>query len=606
MILLLACGGGGGGGNGAGTAAAITLQPESQVVTVGQGASFRAAATGNPAPALQWESSTDGVSWQVVPGATTGTCSITTTVADDGLRYRMKASNASGTVYTATASLQVLATTQAVTGWGLVQGLGYDGGIKFLGIPYAKPPVGALRWKAPEDPAAWSGLLNTQTFRDRCPQMLFQQGDTTGTLEGDEDCLYLNVWTPDLSNPSLPVLVFLHGGAHQQGAPDETAQGVQLYDGARLARLGPAVVVTPEFRVGPLGYLVHPGLDAESASNRSGNFGVLDQIKALQWVHDNIAHFGGDPSKVLVFGQSAGAVDAGNLLLAPGAAGLFQRVAMESGMPVLKDYAQASSEGMAWADGLGVTGTDSEKVAQLRALPAATLVATETNPLAGGFVQQAWQPTLDGVTFPLGPDAAFAAGQFNQVPVLLGSTAAEMSLTAPATVTPTQVSLLLALMVPAAYRDQAAALYPGGSSNDEAREAYIQILTDAQFTAGVRRTARALSAWSGSPVYRYFFTHTQAGSYAGLEAYHGIDLFYVFNTLDDTAYASLGLKTAADQGVEDALRSAWVSFASTGQPPAAWPALGGDTDRYMEVGDALDGTQAGVRTEKCDLWDALR
>ncbi|MBP1628237.1 MAG: Carboxylesterase [Holophagaceae bacterium] len=608
--LAVACGGGGSSPSN-GTAPQITQQPSPATVSLGQSASFMAAASGDPVPVLQWQSSADGAEWSTVVGATAGTLSTAATTAqEDGRSYRMLAVNAAGTATSQAASLRVLAAGQAVTAQGVVAGNTYSGGQEFLGIPYAKPPVGGLRWKAPQTPESWTGALAATAFRPRCPQLLFQQGQETGAYVGDEDCLYLNVWTPSLSTPTLPVLVFLHGGAHQQGAPDETGQGVQLYNGRRMAATGGAVVVTPEFRVGPLGYLVHPGLDAEGTSGTSGNYGVLDQIQALRWVRDNIARFGGDPTKVLVFGQSAGAVDAGNLLLAPGAAGLFQRVVMESGMPVLKAYSQASSEGSTWVNALGVSGTDAEKVAQLRALPAATLVATETNPLAGGFVQQVWQPVLDSAVFPSAPEAAFAAGQFNQVPVLLGSTADEMSLSVPATVTPAQVTALLTLAVPSAYRDQAKVLYPAGSTNEEARDTYIQVLTDAQFTAGVRRTARALSAWPGSPVWRYFFTHRQAGAYASLEAYHGIDLFYVFNTLDDTAYATLGVKTTADQVVEDALLRYWVAFADQGVPQVAglpeWPSLGGATDRYLLVGDSLDASSAGVRTDKCDLWDAVR
>ncbi len=597
--------------NAAGAGPAITAQPADAVVTTGQAAVFSAGASGTPAPALQWQTSLDGTVWTDVAGATSETCRFSAvTLADQGRRVRLRATNAGGTATSAAAVLQVLPLGQAVTGAGLVQGQAFTGGYEFLGIPYAAPPVGALRWKAPADPAPWAGLLATQAFKPRCPQLQFPQGSTTGTPLGDEDCLYLNVWTPDVSTPSLPVLVFLHGGAHQQGGPDEEAQGAQLYLGRHLAARGPAVVVTPEFRVGPLGYLVHPGLEAESATATAGNYGVLDQIKALAWVKANIARFGGDPARVLVFGQSAGAVDAGNLLLAPAAAGLFQRVAMESGMPVLGGYAAARTAGSAWASSLSSAATDAGKIAELRALSWQTLVATETNPLAGGIVSQAWQPVQDGTVFPLGADAAFASGAFNKVPVIIGSTADEMSLSAPATVTPAQVDALITAYVPSAYRAQARTLYPAGTTNAEARNAYVQILTDAQFTAGVRRAARAIGAWPASPVWRYFFSHTQAGSYASLGAYHGIDLFYVFNTLEDTTYAKLGLSTAADAGVAQAMLAYWTAFAAQGAPLAsgqpAWPAQQAGQDAYLAIGDTLDGTQVGVRTAQCDFWDALR
>ncbi|HLO68820.1 MAG TPA: carboxylesterase family protein [Holophaga sp.] len=596
--------------NPAGPGLAFTTQPADTTVTVGQTAVFTAEVSGSPT-ALQWQASPDGTAWTDLAGATTATCRLVAVgLADQGRRVRLKASSATGTLLSSTAVLQVLPAGQAVTGKGLVQGAAFTGGYEFLGIPYAAPPVGALRWKAPADPAPWTGLLQTQAFKPRCPQLQFTQGSTTGVPQGDEDCLYLNVWTPDVSTPSLPVLVFLHGGAHQQGGPDETAQGAQLYVGRYLASRGPAVVVTPEFRVGPLGYLVHPGLDAEGASGTSGNYGVLDQIKALTWVRDNIGRFGGDPSKVLVFGQSAGAVDTGNLLLAPAASGLFQRAALLSGMPSLGAYADVRASGVAWAATFTSASTDAAKIAELRTLPWQTLVSTETNALAGGIVNQAWQPALDGVVFPLGPDAAFASGAFNKVPVIIGTTADEMSLSAPATVTPAQVDAFINLTIPAAFRAQARALYPSGTTDAEARAAYVQILTDGQFTAPVRRAARAIGAWPASPVWRHFFSHTQSGAYASLGAYHGIDLFYVFNTLEDTQYARLGLVTAADNLVEGAMLKYWVAFAATGVPQApglpAWPSQQGGQDAYLAFGDVLDATQVGVRTAKCDFWDALR
>jgi para-nitrobenzyl esterase len=589
----------------------IGLDPTDQTVTLGQKASFTASAAGHPAPAFHWQSSPDGSVWADVAGATASIYQTPATSSqDDGTRFRLKATNAAGTATSQAAKLTVLPATNVSTQYGQIQGSAFTGGMAFLGIPYAKPPVGTLRWKAPQEPDVWSGVLATQAFKPACPQMRFQPGQTVGEAVGDEDCLYLNVWTPDMASPSLPVLVFLHGGAHQQGSTNEISQGAEIYNGQRMASLGQAVIVTPEFRVGPLGYLVHPGLDAESAKGTSGNYGVLDQLMALKWVKNNIAKFGGDPTKVMVFGESAGGVDAGNLLVAPQAAGLFQRAAIESAFPLLGAYADASTKGVAWANTFSSAATDAAKIAELRGLDWQTVVSTEENTLAGGVVSQAWQPVLDHQVFPQMPADAIAAGAFNQVPLLIGSNADEMNRTAPAVVTPAQVTALLNAMAPSAYQAQAHALYPSGSTNDEARASYVQILTDSQFTSGVRRAARGMSAWPASPVWRYFFTHTESGAFASTGSFHGLELLYVFNTLGDTTYAGLGLLTAGDQAVENAMLKYWVAFARNGDPNVSgletWPSLNGTQDRYMQIAPVLNGTQSGVRTDKCDFWDTLK
>jgi para-nitrobenzyl esterase len=592
------------------SAPAITLDPVDQTVTLGRQASFEVAASGHPSPALQWQSSPDGSAWTDVAGAGTSTYQTpATTSQDDGTRFRLKAMNTAGTAYSQAAILTVLSATGVNTQYGQIQGNTFSGGLEFLGIPYAKPPVGGLRWKAPQAPDAWSGVLATQAFKPACPQMRFQPGQTVGEAVGDEDCLYLNVWTPSMASPSLPVLVFLHGGAHQQGSTNEVSQGAEIYNGQYMASLGQAVIVTPEFRVGPLGYLVHPGLDAESASGTSGNFGVLDQLMALRWVQNNIAKFGGDPTRVMVFGESAGGVDVGNLLVVPQAAGLFQRAAIESAFPLLGTYADATTKGVAWANTFSSAATDAAKIAELRGLDWQTIVSTEQNTLAGGVVSQDWQPVLDHQLFPQMPGDAIAAGAFHQVPLLIGSNADEMNRTAPAVVTPAQVTAALNAMVPIAYQAQAHALYPSGSTNDEARASYVQILTDSQFTSGVRRAARAVSA-PASPVWRYFFTHTESGAFASTGSFHGLELPYVFNTLGDTTYATLGLLTSGDQAVENAMLKYWVAFARNGDPNGSglenWPSLNGTQDRYMQIAPVLNGTQSGVRTDKCDFWDTLK
>jgi para-nitrobenzyl esterase len=499
--------------------------------------------------------------------------------------------------------------TAVQTRFGWVRGNSYSGGQEFLGIPFARPPVGALRWRPPVDPVPWTSVLATQAFGPACPQKRFSSGDDSGTIDGDEDCLQLNVWTPAARTTPLPVLVFIHGGGQQQGGAGAIQAGTQIYNGRNMAARGHAVVVTVQYRLGPLGFLVHPGLERENASGTSGNYGVMDQIQALKWVQNNIAAFGGDPTRVMVFGQSAGGVNMGNLLTSPVAKGLFQRAGIESAGPVISPYAKARTSGTDYVDGLVASGTDAQKIAALRARDWYELIDSETPPVEGGVVQMNWQPVIDGVVFKTDPATAFASGQFNRVPVLIGSTADEMSLSAPAVVQPARVDLLIAAMVPAPYRDQARQLYPPGSTPEEAKHSYVQILTDAQFTSLTRRTARAVAAQQPDPVWRYLFSHRHAGVLQSRGAYHGIDLFYVFNTWESTPYAQGGAFTPEDAAVQTQMLKRWVNFARTGNPNGrglvTWPRFDGATDCYLEITATPNGSQCGLRTERSDLWDLV-
>ncbi|MBK7970248.1 MAG: carboxylesterase family protein [Bacteroidetes bacterium] len=211
------------------------------------------------------------------------------------------------------------------TQFGQVQG-SLNGTVnQFLGIPFAKPPVDSLRWKAPLNPNPWSGVLVTNNFAPECPQKKFNHGSTADTIIGNEDCLYLNIWSPQLTG-SLPVMVFIHGGGNQQGSAGEVNGGTQMYFGKNMSERGNVIVVTIQYRLGPLGFLVHPGLEPENPNNVSGNYAVLDQILALNWIQNNIAAFGGDPSRVMIFGESAGGLNVGNLLTSPLATGLFREL----------------------------------------------------------------------------------------------------------------------------------------------------------------------------------------------------------------------------------------------------------------------------------------
>ena len=403
-------------------------------------------------------------------------------------------------------------------------------------------------------------------------------------------------------------MVFIHGGGNQQGGASEEGGGTQMYIGKNLSERGNVVVVTIQYRLGPLGFLVHPGLEAENINGVSGNYAAMDQILALNWIHNNISVFGGDPSKVMIFGESAGGVDVGNLLTSPLASGLFQRAAIESAAPSISDYNFTKNRGVSFVDSFISTGTDVQKIAHLRNLSSDSLMYYETSPLSGGAVQLNWSAVVDNVVFTDFPINTFESGNYNKVPLLIGSNAEEMSLSAPPTVTPAMVTALINSKVPAPYQAQAHLLYPSGANNTEARESYVGILTDAQFTSTTKRTAQCVSLNQTQPVWRYFYTHRH--TIAQLEpygSYHGMELFYVFNNWENATLGTGPLFKPQDDSVQQVMLNYWTNFAATGNPNGGtlvtWPQYQSATDCYLEIKATPDGSQCGIRTAESDLWD---
>lgn len=496
------------------------------------------------------------------------------------------------------------------TQFGSIQGAQNGNVIQFLGIPYAKPPMNNLRWKAPENPNNWASTIATTSFAPVCPQKLFQQGDTTSTIVGNEDCLYLNVWTPQVGAGTRPVLVFIHGGGNQQGSANEVNGGTQMYFGKNMAERGDAVIVTIQYRLGPLGFLVHPGLEPENANGTAGNYAVLDQILALKWVQNNIANFGGDPTKVMIFGESAGGINVGNLLTTPLAAGLFKRACIQSAMPVVNDYNDSKTKGINYVADFTTTGNDVQKIAYMRSLPSDSLVKYETSPLSGGAVQLAWQPVIDNLVFSNYPLQTIQSGVYNKVPLIIGSNADEMSLSAPQTVLPAMVTALINASVPAANQATATALYPPGSNTTQAKQSYIGLLTDSQFTATTRRTAQCVSQNQNEPVWRYFFSHKHTlAALANYGSYHGMELFYIFNNWENATAGSGILFKPADDSVQVNMLNYWINFAKTGNPNStdlvAWPQYNATTDCYLEIKATPNGNQCGLRTAQSDLWNDI-
>ncbi len=408
---------------------------------------------------------------------------------------------------------------------------------------------------------------------------------------------------------NLPVMVFIHGGGNQQGGASQEASGTIMYDGKNMAERGNAVVVTIQYRLGPLGFLVHPGLDAENENGVSGNYGILDQILALKWVQKNITAFGGDPNKVMIFGESAGGVDVGDLLVSPLASGLFSRAVIQSAAPVVSLYNDAESKGIEFVDQYEPAGTNAEKITAMRGIPADSLVKSQESPLQGGFVQPNWRPVLDGEVFTDLPMNKVQSGEYNKVPVIIGSNADEVSITAPAVVTPSMLNLLVQTLIPEQYRSQILALYPPGNTNDEAWKSYVGILSDSQFTSPVRRTAQCLSLNQNESVWRYFLTyHHSISQLEKYGSYHGMELLYLFNNWENTLLGKF-YPQPQDDSLQNVLLNYWVNFARTGNPNGDglenWPEYSAEGDCYLELKATPDGTSCGIRTAKLDLWDKI-
>jgi len=494
------------------------------------------------------------------------------------------------------------------TQYGQVQGVMNGSVYQFLGIPYAKPPVGNLRWKAPENPSPWTGILNADNFKPACPQKDFKL-DGSSVIKGEEDCLYLNIWTPQLGSAQKAVMVFIHGGGNQLGSASDTSGGTLIYFGKNLSERGDVVVVTIQYRLGPLGFLVHPGLDAESPNGKSGNYAVLDQILALQWIKNNISNFGGDTSRIMIFGESAGGMNVGNLMLTPLSAGLFHKACIQSASPFIQDYAEAQNNGIAFVDSFIDTGTVAQKIAYMRTLPADSLLYFLESPLQNGIVSSPWKAVKDSVIFFEFAHEALKNGNFHKVPLIIGSNADEMSIFAPQTVTPAMVTALIIAYVPLALRPLAMALYPPGNNNAEARQSYVAILTDAQFTAPARRVAQCVSINSPEPVWRYFFNHRHTVSILeSYGAYHGMELFYVFNNWENATLGQGALFKPADDSVQKIMLGYWTNFAKYGNPNGPnlpnWASYHASTDCYIELKATPAPSHCGLRTDRCDLWDA--
>ncbi|GAC1334538.1 MAG: carboxylesterase family protein [Beijerinckiaceae bacterium] len=464
------------------------------------------------------------------------------------------------------AAAQNLVATRA----GLVRGATANRITSFKGIPYAAPPVGPLRWKAPQPVPPWRDIRDATKAAPACMQ---SRKDFDPHLTTSEDCLYLNVWRPAESQPSsrLPVMVWIHGGGFVGGSG-----AFKAFDATSLARNG-VIVVTINYRLGRFGWFAHPELSAEGANTGTANFGLMDDIAALQWVHDNIDAFGGDPTHVTVFGESAGGMSVNALMSTPAAQGLFSAAITQSGfgrMPALP-LAAAEARGAAFAASAGASD-----LAALRKLPAEAVLgsADATNPSdAPGLI-------LDGKLMPANVDQTFAKGAEAKVPWLVGSTDYEASLFPDRLANPD--ATLAAL--PEKTRKRLLAAYDPQRTKPMGA-VVAAIVTDQLFTEPARFLA-ARHAKSRQPVYRYFFGYVAERARNRVPgAAHGDELKFVFGNLRTDQRSKIEY-TDADKGIAAVVGRYWTNFAKTGDPNgaglAAWPKDGNDRILVIDLNAA--------------------
>ena len=476
-----------------------------------------------------------------------------------------------------TSAIMLAQSPETPTDSGIISGERESGLSVYKGIPFAAPPVGDLRWRAPAPVTRWAGTRKTDAFAPACMQTgVSMPGETPPAVS--EDCLYLNIWTPAKSaHERLPVIVWIYGGGYINGSAS-----MPLYRGDQLAHKG-VIVVTIAYRLGPLGFLAHPELTHESPHHSSGNYGLMDQIAALKWIQRNIAAFGGDPKNVTIAGQSSGAISVSILMASPLAKGLFQRAIGESGglfepLQLAPKYllANAERDGEKYAVSLGAASLQ-----ELRRLPAARLTGN-----ADGIVH----PVIEPYVLPASPYEAFTSGQQNDVPLLIGSNAEEArSLTDVSRVKAATFDSDLEHsfgQLPAAL----VATYPH-ATDQEARQARLDLERDLRFGWDMWAWARLQAEAGQKPVYYYSFRQRPpfpVGSvYEGWGASHFAELWYVFDHLDQELWDW----SEADRKVAQKVSSYWVNFAKSGNPNGpdlpSWPVFTNADSKVLYIGDPM-------------------
>jgi para-nitrobenzyl esterase len=493
---------------------------------------------------------------------------------------------------------------------GPVSGVIAGGVAAYKGVPFAAPPVGELRWRAPQPPAAWTAVRHADQYASDCMQKPFG-GDAAplGTPPA-EDCLYLNVWTPaERSGTPRPVMVWIYGGGFVNGGSSPA-----VYDGSAFARRG-VVFVSMNYRLGRFGFFAHPALTAESRARQAGaplgNYGFLDQLAALQWVKRNVAAFGGDPGNVTIFGESAGGGSVNALMVSPLAKGLFHKAIVQSGggrsrgpismrhisKPGANGSPSAEGLGVAFARKAGITAGGAEALKALRALPPVAVV-NEMNLMAQQPDTYAG-PMIDGVFLTEEAEPAFRAGRQAKVPYMIGANDREFGFFA---LPPDRARA--AFDVFGADKAKALAAYDPQGTNPS--EAAVQLMSDQAMVEPARLLAR-LAAAAGQPIYAYRFSYVASSLRAKEKgALHATEIPFVFATVK-AKYE--GAATPEDLAVGEAMNAYWVAFAKSGDPNGdgrpGWPRYTAGTDEIMDFTAAGPKPGPDPRRERLDFVDRL-
>jgi len=479
----------------------------------------------------------------------------------------------------------------------------------FKGIPYAKPPLGPMRWMPPQRVEAWKGIRQCTQYGSACLQPGVFKAMNVDFGTQSEDCLYLNVWTAAKSaNEKRPVMMWIHGGGNISGASQFPAN-----DGEALARQG-VVVVSINYRLGIFGYFAHPLLSKESQYNVSGNYGLLDQIAALKWIQNNIEAFGGDPGNVTIFGQSAGAINVCYLMASPFAKGLFHRAIAESGSALLPRSNRHLSEswygiepmekqGERLAKDLGCSEA-ADPLAALRGLSAEKLL--EGSKASMGFTPgNTFTPVVDGWVLPDDIMTIFDTGRQNLVPLIVGANADEGTIFVPKPPFDNiEVYRGHVKKTHGKFANDVLTMYPANDPS-EIRKAMCGILGDGFFVSGARQFARAVEK-AGGKAYLYHFTMTWPGFVASLGAFHMGEMVFAFNNIELYKNTRNVPFEEKHQSLANVMSAYWVQFAKTGNPNKKglmeWPAYDSTKDQYIEFGEEVKLDQR-LRKEKLDLWD---
>lgn len=499
------------------------------------------------------------------------------------------------------------------------------------GIPFAAPPTGDLRWRPPEAAESWQGIRDGRIFGAECVQARGGSGEFLNDLLNgmglnfverhlatialqsgpppteSEDCLFLNVRTANHNGNVLqPVMVWIHGGSHQTGAGS-----LDLYQANQLVENG-VVLVTINYRLGPFGYIAHPALSADDPRGVSGNYGLLDQVAALAWVRDNIESFGGDPTNVTIFGESAGAQSVTELMSTPLSEGLFHKAILQSGASTYNANALTRAidgrmsmheAGLDFFEGLAASDASA---ADLRAVPAEEIIAHIPNKAhLGDYLL----PTVDGVVIPKLMGQAIGDGSIHNVPILAGYNADEATLFYPSIRKPT----VLIPELPPSHADRMKTLNETYGSEDAAILAFeyrltepenweqgaMDMLGDDLFGVHMRYLAKS-NTDAGQPSYLYHFTRVPPSKTQTLGAFHASEIFFVFGS-----HSPLAGLTEEDETLTDAMGKYWTNFAKTGDPNGqdlvSWP-LYNESDQWMTFNPSIE-VKTGVRVEKLDVME---